>query len=73
MAERATRGQEWANGHSPAASHPDKVADLIRVLTTGAEWMARCAPTVPAPRPRSTTPRAHAVTHDPTTARRRPI
>jgi pimeloyl-ACP methyl ester carboxylesterase len=33
MAGRATHSQEWASGHSPAASHPDEVADLIAALT----------------------------------------
>ncbi|MGY1620784.1 alpha/beta fold hydrolase [Geodermatophilus sp. SYSU D00965] len=37
MAQRATRTEEWASGHSPAATRPDQLADLIaeRVAALG--------------------------------------
>ncbi|MDP9461913.1 MAG: hypothetical protein M3Q22_17210 [Actinomycetota bacterium] len=32
MAQRATRTVEWPCGHSPAATRPDAVADLVADL-----------------------------------------
>ncbi|MGY1824227.1 alpha/beta fold hydrolase [Geodermatophilus sp. SYSU D00079] len=36
MARRATRTVEWASGHSPAASRPEAVADLVAERVTAA-------------------------------------